>query len=293
MRQCATRSMRWPRFSLDARHDGPEEGALEGCRRCETEAGQDRIHRQGQRGCRTRHPRLPIRASQLRLARTLERSGGAEDHWFRRSAPHRLRQAFLFARPARLLGRGARPLVPGLLLPKLLFPFLDAVRGDRAGQWIVLVFGNWRVVFRFEGGEAVDVDLIRDSPMPSSTASSMPHTASSSPAHPCGPNTQRGTPDHEEHKRAALRAEKRRSAPKERPERTARASARRARRSNSRVSRVARAMPPALATNRALGYRCATSRREDPKPTVKRRSAPDRHSWDSVATSDEIHRLLP
>ena len=28
------------------------------------------------------------------------------------------------------------------------------------GQWRVRVSGNWRVVFRFEDGEAVDVDLI-------------------------------------------------------------------------------------------------------------------------------------
>ena len=34
------------------------------------------------------------------------------------------------------------------------------VQDDRAGQWSVRVSGNWRVVFRFEGGEAVDVDLI-------------------------------------------------------------------------------------------------------------------------------------
>ena len=34
------------------------------------------------------------------------------------------------------------------------------LRGERAGQWSVRVSGNWRVVFRFEDGEAVDVDLI-------------------------------------------------------------------------------------------------------------------------------------
>ena len=32
------------------------------------------------------------------------------------------------------------------------------IKGDRAGQWSVRVSGNWRVVFRFEDGEAVDVD---------------------------------------------------------------------------------------------------------------------------------------
>ena len=34
------------------------------------------------------------------------------------------------------------------------------LRSDRAGQWSVRVSGNWRVVFRFEDGEAVAVDLV-------------------------------------------------------------------------------------------------------------------------------------
>ena len=37
---------------------------------------------------------------------------------------------------------------------------LHPLKGDRAGQWSVRVSGNWRVVFRFKEGEAVDVDLI-------------------------------------------------------------------------------------------------------------------------------------
>jgi len=37
---------------------------------------------------------------------------------------------------------------------------LHPLKGDRAGQRSVRVSGNWRVVFRIEGGEAVDVDLI-------------------------------------------------------------------------------------------------------------------------------------
>ena len=37
---------------------------------------------------------------------------------------------------------------------------LHPLKGDRAGQWSVRVPGNWRAVFRFEDGEAVDVDLI-------------------------------------------------------------------------------------------------------------------------------------
>ena len=37
---------------------------------------------------------------------------------------------------------------------------LHPLKGDRAGEWSVRVSGNWRVVFSFEDGEVVDVDLI-------------------------------------------------------------------------------------------------------------------------------------
>ena len=37
---------------------------------------------------------------------------------------------------------------------------LHPLKGDRAGYWAISVSRNWRVVFRFEGGDATDVDLI-------------------------------------------------------------------------------------------------------------------------------------
>ena len=37
---------------------------------------------------------------------------------------------------------------------------LHPLKGDLAGLWSISVSGNWRVVFRFEDGEAVDVDLV-------------------------------------------------------------------------------------------------------------------------------------
>ena len=37
---------------------------------------------------------------------------------------------------------------------------LHPLKGERKGQWAVSVSGNWRVVFRFEGEDAVDVDLV-------------------------------------------------------------------------------------------------------------------------------------
>ncbi len=37
-----------------------------------------------------------------------------------------------------------------------------ALRGDRKGHWAVSVSGNWRVTFRFEDGDVVDVDYVDD-----------------------------------------------------------------------------------------------------------------------------------
>ncbi|MHB8067335.1 MAG: type II toxin-antitoxin system RelE/ParE family toxin [Desulfobaccales bacterium] len=42
--------------------------------------------------------------------------------------------------------------IPGLKLHQL--------KGDLAGYYAVSVSGNWRVIFRFEDGEATDIDLI-------------------------------------------------------------------------------------------------------------------------------------
>lgn len=37
---------------------------------------------------------------------------------------------------------------------------LHPLTGDRAGFWSVVVSRNWRIVFRFDGIDATDVDLI-------------------------------------------------------------------------------------------------------------------------------------
>ena len=42
--------------------------------------------------------------------------------------------------------------VPGLRFHQL--------KGELAGSYSVSVSGNWRVVFRFENGQALDVDLV-------------------------------------------------------------------------------------------------------------------------------------
>ncbi len=37
---------------------------------------------------------------------------------------------------------------------------LHALKGDLEGFWSIAISGNWRLIFRFEEGDAFDVDLI-------------------------------------------------------------------------------------------------------------------------------------
>ncbi len=43
-----------------------------------------------------------------------------------------------------------------LLMPTLA---LHALRGERRGEWAVTVRANWRITFRFEEGNVIDVNL--------------------------------------------------------------------------------------------------------------------------------------
>jgi proteic killer suppression protein len=38
--------------------------------------------------------------------------------------------------------------------------WLHRLSGDLAGLWSLSVSGNWRIVFRFQDGDAFDVDLV-------------------------------------------------------------------------------------------------------------------------------------
>lgn len=37
---------------------------------------------------------------------------------------------------------------------------LHSLRGDLKGFWSITVRANWRVIFRFENGQALDLDLV-------------------------------------------------------------------------------------------------------------------------------------
>ncbi|MCL1860751.1 MAG: type II toxin-antitoxin system RelE/ParE family toxin [Proteobacteria bacterium] len=37
---------------------------------------------------------------------------------------------------------------------------LEALKGDRQGQWSIRINEQWRICFRFEGGDAYDVEIV-------------------------------------------------------------------------------------------------------------------------------------
>lgn len=37
---------------------------------------------------------------------------------------------------------------------------LHGLKGSRKGYWAVTVRANWRVIFRFDGDQAADIDLV-------------------------------------------------------------------------------------------------------------------------------------
>jgi len=37
---------------------------------------------------------------------------------------------------------------------------LEALKGNRAGQWSVRINDQWRLCFRFRNGEALDVEIV-------------------------------------------------------------------------------------------------------------------------------------
>lgn len=37
---------------------------------------------------------------------------------------------------------------------------LEALKGDRSGTWSIRINGQWRLCFRFDRGEALDVEIV-------------------------------------------------------------------------------------------------------------------------------------
>lgn len=71
---------------------------------------------------------------------------------------HRRVPPALTAKVERVLARLDEAAEPGdMSLPGF---GLHPLRGDLAGYWAVRISGNWRIIFRFEGRDVRDVDLV-------------------------------------------------------------------------------------------------------------------------------------
>jgi proteic killer suppression protein len=58
----------------------------------------------------------------------------------------------------RLIQLNAAVQIEDLLLPPS--NRLEQLRGNRAGQWSIRINDQWRVCFRFENGDAFDVEIV-------------------------------------------------------------------------------------------------------------------------------------
>jgi len=68
--------------------------------------------------------------------------------------------------PGEIQGRAAMRLVQlaaAVVVEDLRLPpsnHLEAMRGDRAGQWSIRINKQWRICFRFVDGNAYDVEIV-------------------------------------------------------------------------------------------------------------------------------------
>ena len=64
--------------------------------------------------------------------------------------------------PIRNSARPGRKTQPGVVaeIPDAAGRAARALKGDLKGFWSVTVRANWRIIFRFEGTDAFDVELI-------------------------------------------------------------------------------------------------------------------------------------
>lgn len=76
---------------------------------------------------------------------------------FERGAESQVRPDFLETVENILFVLNTAPTVHALDIPRYR---LHALRGDLRGFWSVTVRANWRIIFRFEKGDAFDVELI-------------------------------------------------------------------------------------------------------------------------------------
>jgi len=79
-------------------------------------------------------------------------------HFFTTGKSRRLPSAILKRAAMRLMQLNASARIEDLRFPPS--NRLEALAHDRAGQWSIRINDRWRVCFRFENGDAYDVEIV-------------------------------------------------------------------------------------------------------------------------------------
>jgi toxin HigB-1 len=80
------------------------------------------------------------------------------EHFFATGKSRRLPPAILKRAAMRLMQLNAATRLDDLRLPPS--NRLEALADDRVGQWSIRINDQWRVCFRFESGDAYDVEIV-------------------------------------------------------------------------------------------------------------------------------------
>ena len=80
------------------------------------------------------------------------------EHFFATGKSRRLPSEIQTRAAMRLTQLNAATTINDLRLPQS--NRLEAVRGDRKGQWSIRINEQWRVCFRFERSDAFDVEIV-------------------------------------------------------------------------------------------------------------------------------------
>jgi len=84
--------------------------------------------------------------------------GAETERFFSTGRSRRLPTAILTRAAMRLTQLNAAIRVDDLRLPPS--NRLEALKADRAGQWSIRVNDQWRICFRFDNGDAYDVEIV-------------------------------------------------------------------------------------------------------------------------------------
>ena len=80
------------------------------------------------------------------------------EHFYASGKSRRIPSEILLRAASRLTQLNAATRIEDLRLPPS--NHLEALKGDRKGQWSIRINDQWRICFRFNKGDAFDVEIV-------------------------------------------------------------------------------------------------------------------------------------